>query len=210
MSALVVARLAAVLPHWRITAAHPLDLLRVTDGLSLPGGVAGALGGLVVFAWRARLPIPAVADLYGMVLPLGVAAHGVGCLLRDDCYGRAAPPPFGIVFPGLRTPRYPVELYAAALALLAYGGLHLLRQRRLPVGGLAAGAIAMLATSRLALDTLRLDASDRLLSDDQIVSLVMAALAAAMLTLLWLRTRGYGRPVALLGRMTTPGVADRR
>lgn len=209
-SAIITSRLVAVLPHWRITVAHPLDLLRVTDGLSFSGGVLGALGGLVIFSWRAHLPILNIADLYGSVLPLGVATHGVGCLLRHDCYGREAPPPFGIVFSGMRTPRYPVELYAVVLALLAYGGTQLMRRKRLPRGGIAFASIAVLACSRVVLDALRLDSSNRLLSIDQRFSLVLTGASGTMLIVLWWRTKqGTSKPI--LGKQPpTPSILEGR
>lgn len=209
-AAFAAARLAAALPHWRVTVAHPLDLLRVTDHLSLTGGAVGAAGGLALVSWRAGLPVIKVADLYGAALPIGVATHGVGCLLREDCYGREAPSPIGIVFPGLRTPRYPVELYAAAFALLAYFGVQQLR-RRLPPGGVAAVAVAVLAASRAMLDGLRLDTSDRLLSNDQAVSLAIAGLGIAALGAVWLWTKRPLHDNPMIGtRVTLPGVVDRR
>lgn len=179
--AIVAARLTTVAPHWRVAAAHPLDLLRVNGQLSFFGGVVGIVVGLVVLARRSHLPFWRVADAYGTGAPLGFAVHGLGCLLRDDCYGRTAPPPFGIVFPGLQDPRYPVELYGAAAALLVYAGLQGIGRRRLVPGTVALAAVTALAASRGVLDGLRLDAEAGFLSADQTASLVLAAVALVFL-----------------------------
>lgn len=193
ITALVAARIAYVAPHWSMIVAHPLDLLRVTDGLSLPGGLLGAVGAVAFFGRRAHLPIARVADLYGTALPLGVAIYGLGCLLRDDCFGRAAPPPFGIVFPGLQMARYPVELYAAAIALLIWAGLQTARAWIRVPGTLALLAIASLAVARLVLDELRLQVETRSVSADQQFSLGVALLALAALCWRWVWERHRSR-----------------
>lgn len=177
--ALAGARGMAVLPHWRVMLAHPLDLLRVTDGLSLAGGIVGGLGGLAVLCWRWSLPFSPVADLLGSALPYGVAAYSAGCLGRNDCYGRAAPAPFGVVFPGLATPRYPVELYAAGGALLVAAGLELVRRRPRPGGELALVSLGALSTMWLALDRFRLTTDGDWAHPDRLALAVTAALAAA-------------------------------
>ncbi len=189
--AIAAARLTAIAPHWRMVAAHPLDLLRLNGQLSFFGGVGGAVAGLVVLGRRSHLPSWGAADAYGTAAPLGFAVHGLGCLLRDDCYGRTAPPPFGIVFPGLQEPRYPVELYAAAAALLIYAGLQWIGRRRLVPGTTALAAVTALTASRGILDGLRLDAEPGFFSADQTASLVLAAVALVFLQVRLLRSFGF-------------------
>lgn len=189
MTAIVAARVVAVVPHWRVVAAHPLDLLRITDQLSLVGGVAGTVAGLFVLARRAQLPLLPVADLYGMAMPLGVAAYGASCLLRDDCYGRVAAPPLGIVFPGLEAPRYPVGLYTAAAAFFAAGTLAWMSRHCSAPGVVALGAIALLGAIRVLLAPLRLDAESTLLGADQLITLAVTAIALVVLQIVALRWR---------------------
>ncbi len=202
----VSARLTTVAPHWRLALAHPLDLVRLNGQLSFFGGAVGAVVAMIILAWRAHLPVWRVADVYAVALPLGFAVYGLGCLLRDDCYGRTARPPFGIVFPGHQVPRYPVELYAAAAALITYAGLQWLDRWRPAPGTVALATITALGTSRALLDTLRLDADATLLNSDQVASLTLAALALIVLQirLLW----SVGRePVPT--HPTTPSLVDR-
>lgn len=183
----VSARLVAMLPHWRAIATHPLDLLRISEQLSIWGGVVGVFSSLIVLCWRARLPFWRVADTFGGAVPLGFAVHGLACLVRDDCYGRAAPPPFGIVFPGLQTARYPVALYAAALALLAYAALRRLGERRPMPGTVALTAIVAIAGGRALLAPLRLDAAAGYVDRDFVTSLGLASLALVLLQIRVLR-----------------------
>lgn len=147
MTTVVSARVLAIVPTWRGVITNPLDLLRFTGSgqLSPLGGALGAALGLLIFTRRRALPLLRTADLYGLMLPLGIAVHSGGCLLRGDCYGAVAPAPFGIVFPGFELPRYPVGLYAAALALFAYAGLAWFAQRKPPPGAVSIAALASLA-----------------------------------------------------------------
>jgi len=190
--AIVAARLTTAVPHWRMVMAHPLDLLRVNGQLPLLGGVIGVVVGLGILTRRSRLPVCRIADAYGAAVPLGFAVQGLGCLLRDDCYGRAAPPPLGIVFPGLREPRYPVALYAAAAALFCYVGLRWVSGRRPPPGTVALAAVAALAAGEGLFAPLRLEADMGSPSPRQIVSLSLAALAMVLLQLRLLRSVGPG------------------
>lgn len=190
ISALVMARIVQILPAWRSVAANPLDLLRFTGAgqLSPLGGLLGASLGFFVFTRRYGLPLVRTADLYGLVLPLGFAVYDGGCLVRGDCYGRVAPAPFGIIFPGFEFPHYPVGLYAAALALLLYGGLIVLAQRRPAPGSVAVAAVIGLAGSVALLAPLRLETPATLLDGQQVMLVTLALVALLFTQLRWLRT----------------------
>lgn len=190
-SSVFFARAVAVAPHWRVLLSHPLDFLRVTDHLSLSGGVVGAIAGVAVFSRRNRLPLWPVMTLYLVALPLGLATHELGCLLRDDCYGRPAPVPLGIVFPGFHTPRYPVELYAAVTGLLLFAGLWKLTEEQFGHGNLAFMSIAAVSLSQALLNLLRLR-TEAGMADREMLAL--AALGAvATLMLIWRLSTNKGR-----------------
>ncbi len=200
-------RLAVLLPHWRMSLAFPLDLLRVTDRLSLLGGIAGGVLGLVIFGRRARLPLPRLADAYGTALPLGVAVYGLGCLVRDNCYGRVAPAPFGIIFPGMHVPRYPVELYAAAAALLAFAVVLWARSWRPAAGTVAFLSLALLAGSQAALDLLKLRADGGAIDDQR---LWLGVTAVAVLAIPLNLARWPRRPRHAFGPLAMNGSVDSR
>lgn len=179
--AVVTARAVEVLPTWRNVAANPLDVLRFTDAgqLSPLGGLVGAFVGFLVLSHRRRLPLLRIADLYAGVLPLGLAVYNLGCLVRGDCYGRVAPAPFGIVFPGFELPHYPVALYAAALALFVYAALRWLALRRPEPGSVAFAAAAGIAASSALLVPLRLESTSGWL-DPQLAAVIAFALGGLL------------------------------
>lgn len=189
IAALAMARIFQILPAWRSVAANPFDLLRFTGAgqLSPLGGILGACVGLLVFTRRYGLPLVRTVDLYGLVLPLGFAVYGGGCLVRGDCYGRVAPAPFGIIFPGFELPHYPVGLYAAALALFLYAGLIVFAQRHPSPGYVAAAAVTGLASSSALLAPFRLEVSPTLLDGQQVmvVALALAVLLISQAAWLW-------------------------
>ena len=187
--ALSTARIVQILPAWKSVVANPLDLLRFTGAgqLSPLGGILGACLGFLVFTRRYGLPLLRTVDLYGLVLPLGFAVYDGGCLVRGDCYGRVAPAPFGIMFPGFELPHYPVGLYAAALALILYAGLIVFAQRHPAPGYVAAAAVTGLAGSSALLAPFRLEVSPTLLDGQQVmvVALALAVLLISQAAWLW-------------------------
>lgn len=189
-SGLALARVVAVMPHWRMMRAHPLDLLRIGDQLSLVGGVIGAAAGVAVFARRGRLPVVPVASLYLTVLPLGLAAHEAGCLARNDCYGRTAPAPLGILFPGMRLPRYPVELYAAVFSLVLFAGLGVFGGTRISRVSIAITSAAAICFGQAALNLLRLSTEQGLANQGTQILVAFGALALALLG--WRSALGAG------------------
>ena len=207
IAALVSARIIAVVPAWRSLVTNPLDLLRFTGSgqLSPLGGALGAILGLLVFTRLQRLPFLRTADLYGRVLPLGVAVYSGGCLLRSDCYGRVAPAPFGIVFPGFELPHYPVELYTAAVALFVYAGVGWFAQRQPMPGSVALTAIAALAATYALLTPLRLDGTPGLLDGQGAIVVAIALVATFVAQIVWLLTAHRSRPAIGNVHPTSPG-----
>jgi prolipoprotein diacylglyceryltransferase len=206
ITTVVSARILAVAPTWRGIVANPWDMLRFTGSgqLSPLGGALGASLGLLVFTWRRGLPLLRTADLYGLVLPLGMAVYSGGCLLRGDCYGRVAPAPFGIVFPGFAFPHYPVGLYAAASALFVYAGVQWFAQRQPPFGSVALVAVTTLLTADALLAPLRLDTVPGVLEGRSAILLIaLGTLITAQVT--WLYTAHRARALASSGRDGSPG-----
>lgn len=199
VTALVSARIVEILPTWRGVLANPLDLLRFTGAgqLSPLGGVLGAGIGLVVLGRRRGLPLPRIADVYGLALPLGMAVYHGGCVARNDCYGRVAPPPLGIVFPGLELPHYPVGLYAAAAALFVYAGLQSLARRRPAPGSVGLTAVIAMAASYALLAPLRFDGASGFLDAQQAAAVLFALIALVVVQLTWLVKVNRARPVPL-------------
>lgn len=197
VTALVSARIVEVLPMWRGMLTNPLDLLRFTGAgqLSPLGGVLGASIGFVVFGRRKGLSLLRTADVYGLALPLGMAVYHGGCLARNDCYGRVAPPPLGIVFPGLELPHYPVGLYAAAAALFVYAGLQWFAHHQPAPGSAAMIAVTTMAGSYALLAPLRLDGAPGFFDVQQSAAVAVAVAALVVAQLMWLVKLNRARPL---------------
>jgi len=105
-----------------------------SGGLSMYGGVLGAMGACGIYArWR-RVPFLTLADVAAPSIALGHGVTRIGCFLNGCCYGRPTTGPFGVTFPpGSHADLafggaalHPTQLYTSALAycsvfvLLAY------------------------------------------------------------------------------------------
>ena len=186
VGALVGGRLGYTLPSLSSYLAHPIDLIRINSGLDFYGALVGGLSVAALGTRRRRMPFWSVADNYGLYAPLGIAITRFACLLRNTCYGVKAPPPLGIVFPGLTQSRYPSELYEGLLALLVFGGLLWLSEGRLRSGGLFLGFVVGYPLARAVVDLTRVDLGSQWGAAYPILSVAVAMLAA---TALWFRQR---------------------
>lgn len=118
MSALVGARMAAILVNWEKFSGGLVRWLSLVDypGLSFYGGVAGFFVGAWLFALRARWKLWEVWD--GLVeggLWFTVLAS-LGGFLSGTGVGKTTNLAWGISFPGIGGARHPVMLYLAILA----------------------------------------------------------------------------------------------
>ena len=126
---------------------------------------------------------------------LAIALTSFGCLLVNACYGRQAPPPLGILFPGLTQHRYPSELYEGLLALLLFGGLIWLSQRNLSRGALFLTFLAGYSIGRALVDMTRLNLGGQIGAVDQFISIGVALAAVVVMWLGMKRSMGLGLPI---------------
>jgi phosphatidylglycerol:prolipoprotein diacylglycerol transferase len=155
----------------------PWALLRLGDGLSSMGGLAGgAAAALLLFRGR-RPGLAAYGDALALGLAPGWAVGRVGCALVHDHPGRLTTFPLAVAFPD--GPRHDLGAYEAVLlallaALLAgLRGAGRARGRLLPLLALGYGA------GRFALDALR--ATDLPGSDPRLAGLTPAQWACLLL-----------------------------
>lgn len=149
---LLVGRLAAMIG----SGVNPLT--SVTDILIVRGGVAtgpAALAALLTVAFAARDEFVIVADALAVASLAALGGWELGCLPRDACLGTPTDLPWSMTQPGSTVGRHPVELYAAAIYLLAAAALAVLRKRRLPPGLAAATALTIAAAGRFVTEPLR-------------------------------------------------------
>jgi phosphatidylglycerol---prolipoprotein diacylglyceryl transferase len=178
---------------------HPLDMLKLWNGLAFYGGL---LLSLPVAAWFARRPglgLGRTFDIAGVFIPLGLAFGRLGCLLAGCCHGTPSSAGWGIVFDDpaslarpLGVPLYPTQLYEAGVALLLFAALWLQKRRwRRFDGQVFLSFLALYSSTRFLLEFLRGDTRGvwfgDALSSSQVVSIPV--LLAALIGLVWLSRR---------------------
>jgi phosphatidylglycerol:prolipoprotein diacylglycerol transferase len=98
--------------------SYPLEIFMVWQGgMSFHGGLLGVAATLVVFAWRRKIPVLALADIVAAAAPIGLFLGRVANFINGELYGRASDLPWAMVFPADRDqlPRHPSQLYEAGL-----------------------------------------------------------------------------------------------
>jgi len=198
----VVGRLAELALESPRTLLDPLVLIRIQGGVE---PLAGAAAVAAVAWWHARRA-PADRDAWALVaaaaLALAVAGYDLACVVRDACYGTAAPAPLGFRMSRLADTRLATPLVEATVLLLALA-LLLAALRRLPARALAAWTLAAVALLRAALTPASIAGRDSIGAETAV--LVVIGVAAAAAGAWWARP---GTPAA--GPALPPGPAPSR
>jgi len=195
LGAVVGGRLAYAIPSMDNYFAHPVDLVRINGGMYFYGALVGGVVAGSWLSWRKRLSFWIMADTYGIYAPLAIALTRFGCLLQNSCYGAQAGPPLGILFPGLTQPRYPSEIYEGLLALMIFGCLLWLAQRKPANGNVFLAFLIAYSFGRAVIDLTRINLGGHFGVADLYLS-IGVALAAALFFWISRRRRdkadGYG------------------
>ncbi len=98
-AAVVGARLMYVLFHLS-EMRNWIDVISLwSGGLTMYGGVLGAMAAAWIYLRRRKAPFLAMADTVAPSLALGLGLTRVGCFLNGCCYGKPTTGPFGVHFP---------------------------------------------------------------------------------------------------------------
>lgn len=194
IGALVGARVVYVVNHWSAYDS-PLEWFRVWEGgISLLGGIAGALLAAAPLARRSRLGFFALVDLAAPWLPLGIVIGRIGDLVIADHLGERTTLPFGFRCPDIvdvgrtvgsscpageivhLTAAYDLVVAAAVSAVLI-----VLRGRLLRLGERTLLLGILYGAGRFAFDFLRADTRRFGLTGSQWTALVAIAVAGFLL-----------------------------
>jgi phosphatidylglycerol:prolipoprotein diacylglycerol transferase len=141
-----------------------IDVIAVWGGgLTMYGGVLGALAASWIYLRRRQVPFLRMADVVAPSLGLGLGVTRVGCFLNGCCYGKPTTSFFGVHFPpdsfvsGLfgGAAVHPTQLYSSVTGFVIMGILLLVDRRRLPEGRLFAVWLILDAAGRFVLDFFR-------------------------------------------------------
>jgi phosphatidylglycerol:prolipoprotein diacylglycerol transferase len=203
IGAIVVGRLGWLLLHGlKDEARDPLLVLRIWEGgMSFHGGALGVFLALLRFARHRYLRSADVLDFVAPLVPVALLAVLAAQLGRGELWGMPGRIPGLVIRHGL--PRYPGELYEAALEGLLLGGvLWLFTQWRRP--RLAPTALLLIGYGlcRFVVELARLPdvpASSRLLgwlTDGQLLALPAIAVGLLLMAVAYQRRQpsGNARP----------------
>jgi phosphatidylglycerol:prolipoprotein diacylglycerol transferase len=174
-------RLAYILPQVGTYLSYPLDLIRINSGMYFYGALLGGLLVIWIYTTRNQLNFWLVTDLYAVYTPLAIALYRFGCLITNQCYGRLAAPPLGVIFPGQSQPRYPSELYEGLLALLLFAVF--LGSEKGRTGQLSLSFLIAYPLLRAVVDFSRFNPGSVWPSPDQLLSLAVALGAGVLIVL---------------------------
>lgn len=194
VGAMVGARLVYVVNHWS-SYDSPLEWFRVWEGgISLLGGIAGALLAAWPTARRRQFGFFALLDLAAPWLPIGIAIGRIGDLVIADHLGDRTSLPFGFRCPDVvdvgRTVGSPcpageiVHLTAAydlAVAATVALVLVVLRRTVLRLGERALLLGILYGAGRFSFDFLRTDTRRLGLTGSQWTALTVIAVAGALI-----------------------------
>jgi phosphatidylglycerol:prolipoprotein diacylglycerol transferase len=194
-------------------AAHPLDVFAVWQGgLSFHGAILGMTVAIILFAKRYRFPILSVTDLVALCGTPGLFFGRLGNFINGELYGRPTTVPWAMIFPSdpLHVPRHPSQLYEAfaegvLLSALLWWVDSVARARGFERPGLITGLFLLgYAIIRFSLEFTRApDAQLGLvlgpLSMGQLLSMIMLAVGAIVLALVFVGRRMPSDPPSGLG-----------
>ncbi|UCC47563.1 MAG: prolipoprotein diacylglyceryl transferase [Gemmatimonadota bacterium] len=177
---IVGAKLYYAFLNWPLLVRYPLETLFSRAGLVWYGGFIGGSLGVIVMAGREKLPVPRVADMAALGVPLAYAVGRVGCFLVGDDYGRPTDSWIGIAFPkgsppstagnlrtyfGVQVPEsvadwevlrvHPTQLYEITISLAIFALLWRLRRHPYKAGWLFMAYLALGGLERVFVEVFR-------------------------------------------------------
>ena len=121
VSGLIGARLFFVILNLDYYRQSPLEVFMLwKGGLVWYGGLIAAIAGGIVFLRIKKMPLLKTGDLIIPYVALGQAIGRIGCFLNGCCYGKTAPPGFGVIFDAAQGSVYPTQLYESAAMFVVF------------------------------------------------------------------------------------------
>lgn len=179
---------------WAYYSKNPGEIIAVWHGgLSIQGGVVGALiaGGLYV--WSKKIPFWEIADLAAPGLMLAQAIGRDANLMNGDAFGGPTGGDFGILYPvGTiardtfgNQPLWPAEVWEGQVDVIIFALLVMLKLRRWPSGVLFLLYLIFYNFSRFFLESLRGDSPRFLFHWTAAQWSSMVAVGVALVLLVW-------------------------
>ncbi len=132
VSGLIGARLFFIILNLDYYRQNPAEIPMLwKGGLVWYGGLIAAIAAGIIYLKIKKMPLLKTGDLMMPYVALGQAIGRIGCFLNGCCYGKAAPPGFGVTFDAAQGSVYPTQLYESAAMFIVF----LILRRRTPKDG---------------------------------------------------------------------------
>jgi len=128
-ASVVGARVLYVIPYWEEFAAHPWSVVEVwLGGLTMYGGLLGAITASAVYMRFRRMPFWKVSDIVAPSVALGLGITRIGCFLNGCCFGVPAASGWGVRFPPhsaagsefYGVPLHPAQIYESLVGFALF------------------------------------------------------------------------------------------
>ncbi len=125
------ARIVFILQEWGYYSTHPKDLWTLRfEGLTSFGGIIFGLAAMFFLAWRKKIQVSRMLDLFAPGFLLGHVFGRMGCLLNGCCFGGPTTLPWGIHVENSSVLHHPAQAYDGLMNLAGVGILLLIENRR--------------------------------------------------------------------------------
>ena len=157
---IIFARLLHVIDRWEYYSQN-LGQIIGGDGLSIYGGILGALLAIWIYSRYSKLNLGHLLDVVAPGIAIGQAIGRVGCTLNGCCYGDNTTVPWGIEYTNPNSYGYgagvvhPTQVYEIIFLVTLFIILYKLRGKLKPDGSLAMVYFAGYAVWRFFVDFIR-------------------------------------------------------
>jgi phosphatidylglycerol:prolipoprotein diacylglycerol transferase len=191
IGAIIGARLVYVILKPDQYLSNLIDIVYITQGgLSVHGGVIGAMLAAWIYTAYRKLNYWHYADLFAPALALGIVFGRIGCFLNGCCFGVLCKNPnawYSISFPAnghtgiTAEPRHPAQLYEAILSLIIFFILRGFYKNRKFDGHVFLLWLGLYSIARFLQEFFRFDASSDVIfgvvTIAQLASIILAIIA---------------------------------
>ncbi len=138
--------------------SNPLQIFAVWNGgMSIHGGIIGAVGTLYFFSKKYKIPFLKLTDLFAIPTALGLTLGRLANFVNQELVGKPTTSSLGIVFPLYdNQTRWPTTLFESAKNMIAFQILlYQFYFKKLKTGTITATFLIIYAYGRFAIDFLR-------------------------------------------------------
>jgi len=195
IAAIAGSRILYVLVNWPIFMGDPLEIVRIWHGgLVFYGGFIGAVITALWYIRRQRLPLLRTLDIFAPSIALGQFVGRMGCFFAGCCYGKMCDLPWAVTFAHSESlapkgvPLHPAQLYSSLNSLAVFAVLLGIKSIKTFESQIFWTYVFLYGVTRSILEHFRGDERgmflDGMLSTSQLLGLIMAAIAIAMMLIL--------------------------